>query len=96
MAAIYLNEYSRDNWFNRAINREAGEPIKQVRHGSAGGNVRRKRGVERTRIVCVARVDQRVAIACFIPGARTAGCPRHECKRGKCQVADVSHRSHHN
>ena len=38
---------------------EAGEAIEEVADGSARGNIGRKRGIERARIVCVARVDER-------------------------------------
>ena len=52
---------ARETGYHLRVGSEAHEAVEDVADGSAGGNIGGERGVERARVVCVARVDQRVA-----------------------------------
>ena len=59
------------------VDGELGEAVKEVRDGAARRHVGRKSGIERARIVAVARVDERFALRSRVGAAAGA----HERKR---------------
>ena len=51
-----------DRWLHLAAGGELGEPVEQIRHGAPARHVGGFGRIERTRIVPIARVDQRVTV----------------------------------
>ena len=50
--------------------RESREAVEDIPDRAAGGDVRRQSGIERARIIVVARIDERAAIGCAVAEAR--------------------------
>ena len=66
--------------FDLGVGVEARQTVEEVADGATGGNVGRERGIERTRIVLVARVDDLVARRCAAGGPHPAS--RHPTSTG--------------